>query len=86
MNDNERRDPLKLNSAQLSNGIRHVIQITWMEQIIRIAVNITIFIYQELPTTTAFRFEAERLYLGNLYVQQFVVAEIQLSCPRQNLH
>ena len=70
MNDNERRDPLKLYSAQLSDGNRHFIQITWMEQKIRIAVNNTIFINQELPTTTAFRFQAERLYLGNLNVPE----------------
>ena len=68
MNDPDRRDPLKLYSAQLSDGNRHFIQITWMEQKIRIAVNNTIFINQELPTTTTFKFQAERLYLGNLNV------------------
>ena len=70
MNDNERRDPLKLYSAQLSDGNRHFIQITWMEQKIRIAVNNTIFINQELPTTNTFKFQAERLYLGNLNVPE----------------
>ena len=71
MNDQEstfNRNPLKLYSAQLSDGNRHFIRVKWLDNKIRIAVNHTIYINQELPITVPI--QAERLYLGNLNIME----------------
>ena len=75
MNDLDQRDPLKIYSVQLSDGNRHFIRIKWKDNRIQVSVNESVYINQDLPITAPI--QAEKLYLGNLNIEEPVVSTTQ---------